>query len=254
MTFARKADFRTFSYENFIQREKKLNSSGMVPHPRSCASWPCWFGLAPSPQLSASLPEQSSWSHHLASHLPRPPAQRSGCSPFPSSRPPAPNKSWDSSGRMGPQEVSSPTSCSAHGRLWDRAKLLGTLCSSSCTLLFTARQNPPLVIISTVWFPLLTECCWILMTAGHFSELQLVPDLLFFSLTTHPLFIQNSKCITRVNEIAWHDVLTQAVYRLISQQTKQNKKVEGMREEEPLLQWEYHCRLVRYMLTSSQSI
>lgn len=75
MTFAHKADFRTFSYENFIQREKKLNSSGMVPHPRSCASWPCWLGLAPSPQLSASLPEQSSRSHHLASHLPRPPAR-----------------------------------------------------------------------------------------------------------------------------------------------------------------------------------
>lgn len=193
MTFARKADFRTFSYENFIQREKKLNSSGMVPHPRSCASWPCWLGLAPSPQLSASLPEQSSRSHHLASHLPRPPAQRSGCSPFPSSRSPAPNKSWDSSGRMGPQEVSSPTSSSAHGRLWDRAKLLGTLCSSSCTLLFTARQNPPLVIISTVWFPLLTECCWILMTAGHFSELQLVPDLLFFFFYHSPIIYTEFK-------------------------------------------------------------
>lgn len=75
MTFAHKADFRTFSYNNFVQREKKLNSSGMVPHPRSCASWPCWLGLAPSPQLSASLPEQSSRSHHLASHLPRPPAR-----------------------------------------------------------------------------------------------------------------------------------------------------------------------------------
>lgn len=56
MTFARKADFRTFSYNNFVQREKKLNSSGMVPHPRSCASWPCWFGLAPSPQLLPQPP------------------------------------------------------------------------------------------------------------------------------------------------------------------------------------------------------
>lgn len=56
MTFAHKADFRTFSYENFIQREKKLNSSGMVPHPRSCASWPCWLGLAPSPQLLPQPP------------------------------------------------------------------------------------------------------------------------------------------------------------------------------------------------------
>lgn len=123
---------------------------------------------------------------------------------------------------MRPQEVSSPTSCST--QLWDQAKLLKTWFSFSSTPLFSARHNPLLVIITTIWFPSHTGCCWILMPAEHFSELQIVSELLFF--TIHLLFMQNSTCITKANEITWHEVLTQAVNQLISQQIKWNKEVK----------------------------